>query len=68
LPRQKAAANANYAGKRLDGQRHKLIVQVCGALHDAIAEVCTGRLYSESERKWSFKVVVRASHSHSSGV
>src|SRR6266849_6208254 len=24
-----AAANANYAGKRLDDQRHKLIVQVC---------------------------------------
>src|SRR3981081_1210699 len=26
---KKAAANANYAGKRLDDQRHKLIVQVC---------------------------------------
>src|SRR5579864_6043458 len=26
---KKAAANANYAGKRLDAQRHKLIVQVC---------------------------------------
>src|SRR6202048_1492472 len=26
---KKAAANANHAGKRLDGQRHKLIVQVC---------------------------------------
>jgi fumarate hydratase, class II len=26
---KKAAANANYAGKRLDEQRHKLIVQVC---------------------------------------
>jgi fumarate hydratase class II len=26
---KKAAATANYAGKRLDGQRYKLIVQVC---------------------------------------
>ena len=26
---KKAAANANHAGKRLDEQRHKLIVQVC---------------------------------------
>jgi fumarate hydratase class II len=26
---KKAAATANYAGKRLDDQRHKLIVQVC---------------------------------------
>jgi fumarate hydratase class II len=26
---KKAAANANLAGKRLDNQRHKLIVQVC---------------------------------------
>ena len=26
---KKAAANANYAGQRLDGQRHTLIVQVC---------------------------------------
>src|SRR5271168_2603913 len=26
---KKAAANANYAGKRLDGQHHGLIVQVC---------------------------------------
>src|ERR1700724_3229621 len=26
---KKAAANANYAGKRLDDQHHKLIVQVC---------------------------------------
>ena len=26
---KKAAANANYAGKRLDGERHKLIVRVC---------------------------------------
>src|SRR5476651_1736868 len=26
---KKAAANANHAGKRLDGQTHKLIVQVC---------------------------------------
>jgi len=26
---KKAAANANYAGKRLDDKRHKLIVQVC---------------------------------------
>jgi fumarate hydratase, class II len=26
---KKAAANANYSGKRLDGQRHRLIVQVC---------------------------------------
>jgi len=26
---KKAAANANYAGKRLDEKRHKLIVQVC---------------------------------------
>ena len=26
---KKAAANANYAGKRLDDQRHTLIVQVC---------------------------------------
>jgi fumarate hydratase class II len=26
---KKAAANANHAGNRLDGQRHRLIVQVC---------------------------------------
>jgi fumarate hydratase class II len=26
---KKAAANANHAGKRLDDQRHKMIVQVC---------------------------------------
>jgi fumarate hydratase class II len=26
---KKAAANANHAGKRLDDQRHKLIVQIC---------------------------------------
>jgi fumarate hydratase class II len=26
---KKAAANANYAGKRLDSQQHKLIIQVC---------------------------------------
>jgi fumarate hydratase class II len=26
---KKAAANANHAGQRLDGQRHRLIVQVC---------------------------------------
>src|SRR5579862_3498405 len=26
---KKAAANANYAGKRLDGQRYRLIVQAC---------------------------------------
>src|SRR4029077_20041628 len=26
---KKAAANANYAGKRLDDKRHELIVQVC---------------------------------------
>src|ERR1700757_1848077 len=26
---KKAAANANYTGKRLDDQHHKLIVQVC---------------------------------------
>jgi fumarate hydratase, class II len=26
---KKAAANANHADKRLDDQRHKLIVQVC---------------------------------------
>src|SRR5712675_938727 len=26
---KKAAANANYAGKRLDAQHHKLIIQVC---------------------------------------
>ncbi|WP_222439655.1 lyase family protein [Alloacidobacterium dinghuense] len=26
---KKAAANANHAGKRLDDQPHKLIVQVC---------------------------------------
>jgi fumarate hydratase class II len=26
---KKAAANANYAGKRLDDQHHKLIIQVC---------------------------------------
>src|SRR5579863_9462616 len=26
---KKGAANANYAGKRLDQERHKLIVQVC---------------------------------------
>jgi fumarate hydratase class II len=29
---KKAAANANHAGKRLDDQRHKLIVQVCGEI------------------------------------
>jgi fumarate hydratase, class II len=26
---KKAAANANYAGKRLDAQQHRLIIQVC---------------------------------------
>src|ERR1700751_2534813 len=26
---KKAAANANYAGKRLDGNKHRLIVEVC---------------------------------------
>ena len=26
---KKAAADANHAGKRLDDQRHKLIVEVC---------------------------------------
>jgi fumarate hydratase class II len=26
---KKAAANANYAGQRLEGQRHRLIVEVC---------------------------------------
>jgi fumarate hydratase class II len=35
---KKAAANANHAGKRLDDQRHRLIVQVCdeilGGRHD----------------------------------
>ena len=36
---KKAAANANYAGKRLDAQRHKLIVRACdeiiaGQYHD----------------------------------
>src|SRR5215510_3921616 len=29
---KKAAVNANYAGKQLDEQRHKLIVQVCDEL------------------------------------
>src|ERR1700736_3793132 len=29
MPPKKAAANANYVGKRLDDKRHKLIVQVC---------------------------------------
>src|ERR1700747_600855 len=29
---KKAAANANHAGKRLDDQAHKLIVQVCDEL------------------------------------
>src|SRR6202163_425713 len=29
---KKAAANANYAGKRLDEKRHNLIVQVCGEI------------------------------------
>jgi fumarate hydratase, class II len=29
---KKAAANANYAGRRLDEQRHKLIVEVCGEI------------------------------------
>src|ERR1700738_1630501 len=28
-PLNKAAANANYAGKRLDDKRHELIVRVC---------------------------------------
>jgi fumarate hydratase class II len=27
---KKAAANANRAGKRLDDQRHQLIITVCG--------------------------------------
>src|SRR5467141_2395660 len=31
---KKAAANANHAGKRLDDQAHKLIVQVCDELLD----------------------------------
>jgi fumarate hydratase class II len=31
---KKAAANANYAGKRLDDQRHKLIVDVCDEILD----------------------------------
>jgi len=26
---KKASANANHAGRQLDDQRHKLIVQVC---------------------------------------
>jgi len=26
---KKSAANANYDGKRLDAQQHKLIIQVC---------------------------------------
>src|ERR1700736_1383697 len=29
MPPKKAAANANYVGKRLDDKRHDLIVQVC---------------------------------------
>src|SRR5579871_3193456 len=33
---KKAAANANYAGNRLDNQRHALIVKVCD-------EILTGR-------------------------
>src|ERR1700735_1844404 len=35
---KKAAANANYAGKRLDGDIHRLIVQVCD-------EILSGRHY-----------------------
>src|ERR1700680_3951820 len=31
---KKAAANANHAGNRLDGQAHKLIVQVCNEILD----------------------------------
>src|SRR5258706_10433243 len=31
---KKAAANANHAGKRLDDQRHRLIVQVCDEILD----------------------------------
>jgi fumarate hydratase, class II len=31
---KKAAANANYVGKRLDDQRHKLIVDVCDEILD----------------------------------
>ena len=29
---KKAAANANYAGKRLDDNKHRLIVEVCGEI------------------------------------
>src|SRR5262245_45728838 len=31
---KKAAANANHSGKRLDDQRHGLIVQTCGEILD----------------------------------
>jgi fumarate hydratase class II len=31
---KKAAANANYAGKRLDDERHRLIVQACDEILD----------------------------------
>src|SRR5258706_4862849 len=31
---KKAAANANHAGRRLDDQRHKLIVQVCDEIFE----------------------------------
>src|SRR6202142_527856 len=29
---KKAAANANYAGRRLDGERRRLIVEACGEI------------------------------------
>ena len=42
---KKAAANANYAGRRLDDQRYKLIVEVCdeilaGQHHDMFPLQC----------------------------
>jgi fumarate hydratase class II len=42
---KKAAANANYAGKRLDDTRRNLIVQVCdeilaGQHHDSVPPAC----------------------------
>jgi fumarate hydratase, class II len=35
---KKAAANANHAGKRLDDQRHQLIITVCGEILTGIKQ------------------------------
>jgi len=37
---KKAAANANYAGKRLDDERHTLIVQTCDEILAGATRTC----------------------------